>query len=141
LHVVKLQVPARLDYRELAIRTVALVCKVALRARSPNTPAPDEITNHLVSAVGEAFNNAVIHAYKGLPPGQISIVTEFNATRIVIEVLDNGLSFDPKAVPAPDLDGLPESGMGLHIIRSFADEVEYCAGPPNVLRLTKFLPA
>lgn len=140
MQVVRLQVPARLDYRELATRTVALICKIAI-SRSQNGSVREELTNELVSAVGEAFNNVVLHGYEGLQPGDLSIVTEFDTRRIVVELLDNGLSFDPAAVATPDLGRLPESGLGLYIIRSFADEVEYSAGPPNVLRLTKFLPA
>ena len=37
------------------------------------------------------------------------------------------------------IDGLPESGMGLFIIRSFMDEVVYEPGSPNVLRIAKCL--
>ncbi|MFZ5892898.1 MAG: ATP-binding protein [Myxococcota bacterium] len=140
MQVVKLHVPARLDYRELATRTVALVCKVAI-SRGQSGAQREELTNELVSAVGEAFNNVVLHGYRGSLNGDLSIVTEFDAKRIVVELLDNGASFDPAAVAVPDLGGLPESGLGLYIIRSFADEVEYSAGPPNVLRLVKFLPA
>ncbi len=53
-------------------------------------------------------------------------------------MLDDGVSFDPAAVPVPDLDGLPESGMGLYIIRSFVDDLSYEPGPPNALRFIKF---
>lgn len=119
---------------------VALVCKVAI-TRGHHGEQREELTNELVSAVGEAFNNVVLHGYRGLAPGDLSIVTEFDTKRIVVELLDNGASFDPAAVAVPDLGGLPESGLGLYIIRSFADEVQYSPGPPNVLRLIKFLPA
>ena len=37
------------------------------------------------------------------------------------------------------LDALPESGLGLFIIRSFMDEVKYVPGSPNVLSMTKYL--
>ena len=50
-----------------------------------------------------------------------------------------GNSFDLAMVPAPDLDTLPESGLGLYIIRSFMDDVKYLAGTPNVLSMTKYL--
>jgi serine/threonine-protein kinase RsbW len=42
-------------------------------------------------------------------------------------------------VAEPDLDALPESGLGLFIMRSFMDKVIYTAGAPNVLSLTKHL--
>ena len=139
MQVVKLQVPARLDYRELATRTIALVCKIATGKGDPEDKR-EELTNELVSAVGEAFNNVVLHGYGRTRNGDLSIITEFDTKRIVVELHDYGASFDPGAVALPDLGRLPESGLGLYIIRSFADEVEYSAGPPNVLRLVQFLP-
>jgi serine/threonine-protein kinase RsbW len=50
---------------------------------------------------------------------------------------DTGQSFDPDTIGPPELDELPEGGMGLFIMRSFMDEVDYHPGPPNVLRLKK----
>ena len=51
------------------------------------------------------------------------------------------LHFDPAQVHAPDLHSLPESHMGLYIIRSCVDDVSYRRGDPplspNVLTLTK----
>ena len=66
---------------------------------------------------------------------------EIEAKDGVIEIAmsDEGASFDLDAVPAPDLAALPESGMGLFIIRSFVDELTYTPGPPNVLRMRKRL--
>jgi serine/threonine-protein kinase RsbW len=61
------------------------------------------------------------------------------ADRVVITITDYGGSFDPSAVPAPDLDALPEGGLGLFIIESFMDDVVYSPGPPNILRLTKLI--
>jgi serine/threonine-protein kinase RsbW len=42
-------------------------------------------------------------------------------------------------VPNPDLDSLPESGLGIFIMRSCMDDVTYVSGAPNVLSMTKFL--
>jgi serine/threonine-protein kinase RsbW len=55
--------------------------------------------------------------------------------------MDTGSDFDPSREAMPDLSMLPESHMGLYIMRSFMDEVTYSAGKPptrpNVLTLTK----
>jgi serine/threonine-protein kinase RsbW len=99
----------------------------------------EELSNQLVSAVGEAFNNAVLHAYAGRAAGEVEIVTTFDDERIVVDVVDFGASFAPDQVPSPDLGALPTSGMGLYIIRSFVDRLEYLPGRPNILRLTKVL--
>lgn len=138
--IVSLRIPGRLDYRELATRAAALVCRVATeRAPARNDADRRELTNQLVSAVGEAFNNAVLHAYAGSVAGDVEISLEFDEQRIVVEVIDFGASFTPDRVAEPDLGSLPVSGMGLYIIRNFVDRFEYLPGPPNFLRLTKFL--
>lgn len=97
-----------------------------------------------MSAFGEAFNNIAIHGYGCAATGQVEIDIEPSPDRLTLIVRDTGKSFDPEAVPMPNLEGLPESGMGLYIIRSFMDVVEYrpgSEGRPNVLTLVKLLDA
>jgi serine/threonine-protein kinase RsbW len=136
LPIVQLQLPGELDYRELVTRTVSLACKIATSARPHTSP---EFTNELVSAVGEAFNNIAIHGFRDSEAQQVTILVELEDTHVRVELRDNGQSFQPEAVAVPDMDSLPESGMGLFIIRSFVDKMEYKAGSPNVLALTKFI--
>jgi serine/threonine-protein kinase RsbW len=90
-----------------------------------------------MSAVGEAFNNVVLHAYAHTEPGDVEIELGWTPEQVVVEVRDTGASFDFSAVPLPDLESPQEKGMGVFIIRSFVDEAEYRAGCPNVLVLTK----
>jgi len=138
--VVSLRVPGRIEYRELAIRAIAVACKVETEsARTLDGRQREELANQLVSAIGEAFNNAVLHAYAGRVPGEVEIVATFDSERIVVDVVDFGSSFAPDQVPTPDLGTLPTSGMGFFIIRSFVDRLEYLPGRPNILRLTKIL--
>ena len=47
-------------------------------------------------------------------------------------------SFDPDAVATPDFDRLPESGLGIFIIKAFMN-IRYRPGRPNVLTLSKTL--
>lgn len=95
-----------------------------------------EFQHLAVSAVGEAFNNVVVHAYADRP-GQVAIEIEPTSRALVVRLMDEGTSFDPSVVPAPQLELLPEGGMGLYIMRAAMDEVVYEAGSPNVLRLVK----
>ncbi|MDX2051542.1 MAG: ATP-binding protein [Polyangiaceae bacterium] len=138
--VIKLQVPGELSYRELATRTVALACKLATtHAGDLDTERGTQFSHELVSAVGEAFNNTAIHSYNGLEPGDVTINISFDRERVQVEVCDTGHSFDLAKVKVPDLGALPESGMGLYIIRSFVDHLDYEGGTPNVLKMTKYL--
>lgn len=97
----------------------------------------EEFEAQTLSAFGEAFNNIAIHGYRGGTPGDVDIEIETDEEGIVIRLMDTGSSFDPNCVAVPDMADLPESGMGLFIINSFMDEVDYRPGRPNVLRLAK----
>jgi serine/threonine-protein kinase RsbW len=131
--VILLRVPGTLEYRKLALRAVSEACRIAQHDEWEGTT----LEAQAVSALGEAFNNVVLHSYAGRPAGDVVVEIHWTRNEIVMEITDDGLSFDPKQVELPDLDALPEGGMGLFIIRSFMDEVDYQAGPPNVLRMVK----
>jgi serine/threonine-protein kinase RsbW len=135
--VIRLRVPGALKYRDLAVRAVAAACKL-VGAENGHVRGR-EFDDQVVSAFGEAFNNAAVHSYKGRTPGDVEIEMDVGPDTITIHIVDFGTSFDIQTVPEPDLDELPESGMGIYIIKSFMDEVSYQAGNPNVLRMTKRL--
>jgi len=126
-------------YRDLVMRAAATACKSAASEHGASAEASDCLMNEMVSAVGEAFNNVVLHAYADVADGQVALDIDTGAGEMRIEIRDEGASFDIDAVPAPDLDELPEGGMGLFIIRSFVDDVSYEPGTPNVLRMCKKL--
>ena len=128
---VRLHVPAQLPYRDLVLRTVSAACTLIGHPRS-------ELRHQVVSAVSEAFNNVVLHAYDGRP-GPLDLCIETTTEELRVVMTDQGRPFDPSSVPPPDLSRLPETGMGLFIVDSFMDEVVYKPGPPNVLVLVKRL--
>ncbi len=138
---IRLNVPAALRYRDLAIRAVAAACKLVgsemgLRGRNA-------FDDEVISAFSEAFNNAALHCAqpaKGLLEIEIDAATD----GITIELRDRGAGFDILSVPDPDFESLPESGMGIFIMRAMMDEVQYRLGDgerPNVLVLRKRYPA
>jgi serine/threonine-protein kinase RsbW len=139
--VIHLRVPGTLRYRDIAVRVIQSACKLVGAADMDTGPfrVNSEWDNQVVSAFGEAFNNAAIHSYRNGKPGDVEVEVDVGPTHITIRLIDFGTSFNPDAVPNPDLDALPESGLGLFIIRSFMDEVTYEAGSPNVLSMTKRL--
>jgi serine/threonine-protein kinase RsbW len=135
--VITLIVPARFAYRDLVTRAIATACKVFTGAEGASRVDADDLSNAMISAVGEAFNNVVDHAYAGRGDGDVCIRIELLEGAMRVEMTDDGRSFDIDAVQKPDLAALPESGMGVFIIRSFVDDVAYEAGPPNKLVMTK----
>lgn len=140
---IHLRVPGELAYRDLVTRAVTKCCKVAIARRMAIADAPirPDFSHELVSAVGEAFNNVVLHAYDGDADQAVTLVLRHTTQFVEVELQDRGKSFDPDAVPEPDLTELPEGGMGLYIMKAFVDEVGYEAGDPNVLVLRKYFDA
>lgn len=145
---IRLKVPCSLQYRELAMRTVAGACKIARPRRATDAAQSDlEFDDQVVTSFGEAFTNVVKHGAAGDPsPRDLEIEIDHLPDRLTIRLLDYGKPFEMEAVATPDLDRLPESGLGVHIIRSWMDDVSYrrgdgAAGAPtaNVLSMTKRL--
>ncbi|HEY3356118.1 MAG TPA: ATP-binding protein [Polyangia bacterium] len=127
-------VPARIEYRDAVGALLVEVC----RGQLPGDQGA-VLGHHLVSAFNEAFNNAVLHAYAGRPEGTVDVELCIEPPRIELRVADHGQSFDPRTVKEPDLDKFPEGGLGLYIMRSFMNEIDYRAGEPNVLTMVKYL--
>jgi len=77
----------------------------------------------LLVAVGELCTNSIRHAYEGHGGQPINVSVQGHEDRLVIEVEDFGRSFDPTRYVEPDLDALPDHGVGLHLVRRIADSV------------------
>lgn len=98
-------------------------------------------------AVVEAVNNAIKHAYALEEKGTVTVIYTLFEDKVVIEVVDRGRSMPPDFLEnyardfqfdPEDIDNLPESGMGILLIRSCMDDVSYLAGGDgNRWRLTK----
>lgn len=128
--------PGRLEYRDAARAFLAYVCD---QLAKKNT-LPEDVGHRVISAFVEAFNNAVIHAYKGVPAGPVEVEMKVDPDTLRVTIVDQGKTFAPDQVPEPDLDALPEGGLGLFIIRNFMDRVGYeRVGDRNILTMEKNL--
>lgn len=131
------------------LRVVASSCKLVSRAGQLQdarqatglTHPDDEFEAHVVSACGEAFNNIAVHGYRGMTPAEVVLEVVTEAEAITVRMLDYGRVFDPVKEPLGPLEALPESKMGLVILRAFMDDISYVAGHPpevpNVLTMSK----
>ncbi len=138
-NIVSLEVPGTLECRNVVMRTLAAACRLVLPKNGSRSARHFDFVSHLESAVGEAYNNIALHGYAGREPGAIQLQIENSPEWTRITIKDTGLSFDPRLASSPDLATLPESGLGIFIMRSFVDELTYVGGPPNVLTLFKRL--
>jgi serine/threonine-protein kinase RsbW len=136
---VRLEVPGRIGYRNVVLRAVSAACKAGAREAGLDNRAAHELSVGVISAVGEAFNNVALHGYRGREPGIVRIELEMDGGGLRVRLEDYGSSFDPAGIGQPDLASLPESGMGVFILRSLMDDVSYVPGSPNTMTLWKRL--
>lgn len=121
---------ATLESRPLAIDLVSTLLV--------HVPSADRsFRNELVTAFGEAFNNVVTHGYRGRSDGMLEVEAEIGADAMTLRLRDNGRQVDFDSVEPPDLESLPEGGMGIFMMHAMVDEVVYKGGDPNELTLTK----
>jgi anti-sigma regulatory factor (Ser/Thr protein kinase) len=97
-------------------------------AREANLP--DDRTGQVELIVEEIIMNLSLHAYPEGAPGDVVIAYSIPAVgTLCVEVADRGREFDPLASSAPDLTldlaGRPVGGLGIFLIRSFADSLAY----------------
>jgi anti-sigma regulatory factor (Ser/Thr protein kinase) len=77
--------------------------------------------NDIRTAVTEACNNVVLHAYEGNPgPMEIDVHLASQAVRVLVRDRGSGI----QALPENDEDGSP-AGIGLHVIQTLAHGVEF----------------
>lgn len=128
---VHLRIPSTLRCRSLIVAAVTAGCAAA--AEKLARPIGDEFVFSLGTAAGEAFNNIVLHGYSGDASGEVEIdvAVTGDGEGILVRLRDRGSAFDPERVPEPDLDALPENGMGWFLIRSLVDHTLYTPGAPG----------
>lgn len=75
--------------------------------------------------IDEIFCNIVKHGYQGDERGMINIKAELTEDTLVINVFDQGKSFDPSHISEVSLAGNRDGGYGWHIIRELTDKIIY----------------
>lgn len=94
-------------------------------------------------AVDEACSNIIQHAYGGESRGTIECNCRVVPEALIITLKDHGRSFDPQAVPEPNLEAPLEEreagNLGLYFIRQLMDEVHFrrTSGSLNTLTMVK----
>jgi anti-sigma regulatory factor (Ser/Thr protein kinase) len=76
------------------------------------------------AAVSEACNNVVVHAYQG-KEGPMDVYLRIQPDQLEVIVTDQGVGIRPHK-PAPDAE---VQGLGLSLIQSLTDRVEFAGGP------------
>ncbi len=106
----------------------------------------DENIHRIELAVDEASTNVIEHAYKGSSDNEKFILVQVTtySDRLEIDVIDSGKGFDPEHIKAPEMDvylkKMKRGGLGLYLIKTLMDKVEYNIKPGvrNRVRMTKY---
>jgi serine/threonine-protein kinase RsbW len=129
--VVSLSIPARAEY--------IVLCRLALTGLARSRALEPEVLADLKLALTEACSNSIRHAYDDDRVGTVEVRYQLAADRISVEVVDDGIGFDPEAAPTAEGE-LDEGGLGIAIIRALVDEFSIESdGSGSLLRFTKFL--
>ncbi len=86
-------------------------------------------TNHIQLALEETLVNVIQFGYEGRSSENFDLVFECYDFRLVIQIHEKGIPFNPERLPQYQ-PGRPDpadsgAGLGLHLIRSFMDEVTF----------------
>jgi serine/threonine-protein kinase RsbW len=130
--VVALTIPAKAEY--------IVLCRLALSGLARARSLEPAVVADLKLALTEACSNAVRHAYNEQRSGDVEVRYELKADRLSVEVVDEGIGFDPETAVAAAGGELEEGGLGISIIRAIVDELDInSTRSGSSLRFTKYL--
>jgi len=88
-----------------------------------------EVVFTLNLALDEVVTNIISYAYADAAQHEIAIRVTLDGNDVSVRVEDDGKAFNPLDTPTPDLgpdiDRRPVGGLGVHIVRSLMDALEY----------------
>ena len=131
--------------------------RLSIRSELGNVPLVGSSINQLCKAIPiseveayqaelcvvEAVTNCIKHAYKHQPEQWVHVDFDLFIDRVVFKIRDYGHSMPGLGEPSleydpDDLDNVPESGMGLFIIKEVMDSLAYqTADGENTLEFSK----
>lgn len=99
---------------------------------------PPDVTFRLTLALDEIVCNVIRHGFDDDKEHQIQVAVDVADGVVTASVTDDGVAFDPRDAPPPNLNTPIEErepgGLGMHLVRSTMDEVDYRReGGRNVL--------
>ena len=93
-------------------------------------------------ALDEVVTNTILYGFEDATGKELTVRLSVVTGEVRGELVDEGREFDPKTVPSPNLEApLQErelGGLGLHLVRSLMDKLDYRRdGAKNILSLVK----
>ncbi len=98
-----------------------------------------ETAGRIVLAIDEALANCIKHGYAGEPghPIDLTATRIERSGRVGLEfvIRDFGRQVDPETIRSRDLADVRPGGLGVHIIETIMDEMEYSCPADGGMRL------
>lgn len=118
---IRLDLPAAHRYLSLLS-----ACIGDLLGKVPRLAEPDVTIYNVQLAAQEICANIVDHAYVR-DDGRITaeITLQDAPKRLVIDLYDQGVPFEPEVIAVPDLDQVQVRGYGLFLAQALLDELRY----------------
>jgi anti-sigma regulatory factor (Ser/Thr protein kinase) len=112
-----------------------------IRTYFAETHVPKELVDRVDLCLHESVDNVMLHGYDTETSGSVTISLEEIGDGFRATVADHGRSFNPLEHPivplAANLEDARAGGFGIHLVRSFADTVEYRReGDRNILAMS-----
>jgi len=103
---------------------------------------PEDIHYLARLVVEELVSNAIKYAYDDDLHHEIELHTEVQDDVFTLSIHDDGHPFDPNSLPDPDTSlpaaERPIGGLGLYLVRSMSDSMEYSrTGLKNIVTIRK----
>jgi sigma-B regulation protein RsbU (phosphoserine phosphatase) len=114
----------------------------AVRNACKQSGCSTALTQDLVIAIGEASQNIVRHAYKGVEAGEATLEILKEKGILEFRLLDAAPTVDREKMKPVWPEDVKPGGLGICLIHDIMDQVEYLdtpSGKGNLLRMVKYL--
>ena len=104
------------------------------------------VQNKCKTIIDDLIMNIISYAFNGISETQIEIKIELSVKKLMMTIIDNGISFNPITVSNPEtrkpVSEREVGGLGIYLYRELVDEVTYQRNDEcNHLQLSINLPA
>ena len=102
----------------------------------------DDLINDINLSLEEIVHNTIAYGYEDGLVHLIDVRISLKERELTLEIVDDAMAFDPLEAPKPDVDkpvqDRTEGGLGIFLVRSIMDKMEYeRRGDKNILLLKK----
>jgi len=131
---VELKLPSDPKFLKIIRGTISYLCEIGGFAA--------EDVNAITVAVDEAASNIIRHTYNGDRSRDIVVYFDLDDEKVRVVLRDFGDKIDPQKIKPRNLDEIRPGGLGVHLIKSTMDVVDYdnTLDVGNRLTLVKYLP-